>query len=84
VLEPVGHVTGDEGVLQTYLVMRKMAEQYDPTHGNWRYGVHASRTHDVATQGRLANCISCHDKVATSDYVFGVPDSAQAWRNGID
>lgn len=59
--------TADKAELFT--VMRKMADGYDPTHGNWEYSVLDGASLRVLSRGRIDSCSACHDQYRESDYV---------------
>lgn len=54
-------------------VMAKMADPYDPAHGNWYYAVLAADGTRAARQGRIDECRRCHARAA-ADHVYGVPE----------
>ena len=60
-----------------YLVMAKMHTGYDSDHGDWYYAVVDDMAGEVKMQGKIDMCIGCHTQVATTDYLFGVPDSVR-------
>lgn len=61
----------DQSPLTTGLAgMIKREAGYDPDHGNWEYFIVDDIT--PMRRGKLESCITCHTKVASSDYVFGI------------
>jgi hypothetical protein len=76
----VREVLGASGSVAKLTVMRKGPGGYDPTLGDWWFGVTDPRGHpldgdDGAPQlGRLDACHSCHlDRGSSNDFLFGVP-----------
>lgn len=51
------------------LVMRKMPAGYDPDNNNWRYSVVRLSDWTLDKDGRLVECIRCHQKQIARDYV---------------
>lgn len=84
---PVGSILVQEvvpsgvsgGTVTTYYVMEKMPAGFDPDNGDWYYAIRDGGTNEIANQGRIAGCISCHVNARTRDYVFAVPDSVKAY-----
>jgi len=52
--------------------MIKRASGYDPEHGDWEYAyqVNLPVKDKSLIQGKLANCIGCHQDVRNQDYLF--------------
>ena len=51
-------------------VMVKRQRGFDPSGGDWEYGVLDGRAVKTLELGRLAHCKSCHSAQRRSDYVF--------------
>jgi hypothetical protein len=87
VVMPVGtlivrDVLDATGAVAKVTLMAKMAKGYDPTLGDWWFGVtdpHGVPLDDTSGPqvGRLTDCHSCHIPRATDDYLFGVPQADQ-------
>lgn len=59
-----------EGEPQEYAyVMHKMDKDYDPDRGNWKYTIVRVSDWTIEQDGRIANCISCHEKGMASDFI---------------
>ena len=66
------------GAIVKVTLMAKMASGYDPTLGDWWFGVTDPQGVPLSDDkgpevGRLTDCHSCHIPRATDDYLFGVP-----------
>ncbi len=71
------------GALTKITLMGKGPTGYDPTLGDWWFGVTDPTGTPLADAnggvqvGRLTDCHSCHIPRATDDYLFGVPAADQ-------
>lgn len=68
----------DGGAVSKLTIMAKGPPGYDPTLGDWWFGVTDPAgkpmfDNGVAQIGRLTACHSCHAQRASDDFVFGVP-----------
>ena len=52
------------------IVMVKMQEGYDSENGDWWYGVYDESGTEMAYEGRIPECISCHAMAKETDYLF--------------
>jgi len=78
----VREVLDSSGAVDKLTLMAKGPAGYDPTLGDWWFGVlDASGTPAVTDGriqlGRLGDCHSCHIPRETDDYLFGVPQADQ-------
>jgi hypothetical protein len=74
----VREVLASDGSVQELTVMAKGPTGYDPTLGDWWFGVADAAGQPVVQDGvlqlgRLAGCHGCHVPRQTEDYLFGVP-----------
>ena len=60
----------DESDPELLTVMLKRSKGYNPESGDWDFAVLDGKAVAVQAQGKLENCVKCHNAVATSDYVF--------------
>ena len=52
------------------VIMVKMEEGYDSENGDWWYGVYDESGTQMAYEGRIPECISCHAMAKDTDYLF--------------
>jgi len=52
------------------VIMVKMQKGYDPDHGDWWYGVYDESGRVMGYEGRIPECISCHEMAKETDYMF--------------
>lgn len=52
------------------VIMVKMEEGYDSENGDWWYGVYDESGTQMAYEGRIPECISCHAMSKATDYMF--------------
>lgn len=52
------------------VIMVKMKEGYDSENGDWWYGVYDESGTEMAYEGRIPECISCHAMAKETDYLF--------------
>ncbi|MEN8147155.1 MAG: cytochrome P460 family protein [Campylobacterota bacterium] len=64
------------------VIMVKMEEGYDSENGDWWYGVYDESGTQMAYEGRIPECISCHAMAKETDYLFA--RSVMKKLNGID
>jgi len=50
--------------------MEKMKPGYDTSNGDWWYGVYDESGMEMAYEGRIPECISCHTMAKETDYLF--------------
>ncbi len=60
-----------KGKLKMVWLMEKRGAGYDKDNGDWWYATLSTKG-KVMNSGRVASCITCHDR-ADNDYVFGLP-----------
>jgi len=53
-----------------YTVMIKRDAGYAPDVGDWEFAVVSGDRRSVIGRGQMENCVSCHQHVASTDYVF--------------
>lgn len=87
VMMPVGtvivrNVLDDTGAITKITLMGKGPTGYDPTIGDWWFGVTDPAGNPLPEAsgagpqvGRLTECHGCHIPRATDDYLFGVPQA---------
>lgn len=63
------HYDDDQEKSPNAFVMRKMRNGYDPDNNNWRYSVVRLSDWTIEKDGRLVECIRCHQKQIARDYV---------------
>jgi hypothetical protein len=51
-------------------VMMKMAPGFDPENADWWYGIYDASGTEVWDEGKLPDCIICHQQAADTDYLF--------------
>jgi hypothetical protein len=51
-------------------VMMKMAPGYDPENSDWWYGVYDRSGTKIREEGKLPDCILCHQQALETDYLF--------------
>jgi hypothetical protein len=64
------------------VIMVKMEEGYDSANGDWWYGVYDESGTEMAYEGRIPECISCHAMAKETDYLFA--RSVMKKLDGID
>jgi len=52
------------------VIMEKMKPGYDTSNGDWWYGVYDESGMEMAYEGRIPECISCHTMAKETDYLF--------------
>ena len=57
-------------VFARLVIMVKMKGGYDSEHGDWWYGVYDESGTEMAYEGRIPECISCHAMAKETDYLF--------------
>lgn len=72
---PVGSIIAKEkyigsNPMSSYALMIKREAGYDPEHGDWQYVYVDSNAKPAVSEGKLVNCIKCHDGAKDSDYLF--------------
>ena len=63
------HWNSDNEQSPNAYVMRKMRDGFDPDNNNWRYTVVRRSDWTIEKDGRLVECIKCHQKQIARDYV---------------
>lgn len=51
-------------------VMVKMSPGYDPENSDWWYGVYDASGTELWKNGKLSECIFCHEQAEETDYLF--------------
>ena len=75
----VREVLDDRGAVSKLTIMAKGPPGYDPSLGDWWFGVTDPTgkplfdKNGLAQVGRLTACHDCHDQRASDDFLFGVP-----------
>ena len=64
------------------VIMEKMEAGYDTPNGDWWYGIYDESGTEMAYEGRIPECISCHAMAKETDYLFA--RSVMKKLNGID
>lgn len=59
----------DNPDIELFTVMRKMADGYDASNGNWEYSIVDGRSQRVFASGRIDSCVACHTDFRATDYV---------------
>ena len=52
------------------VIMVKMHKGYDSANGDWWYGVYDESGTEMAYEGKIPECISCHVVAKETDYMF--------------
>lgn len=79
----VREVLDATGAVEKITLMGKGPAGYDPTLGDWWFGVTDPKGAPLVADnggvqvGRMTECHSCHIPRATDDYLFGVPSADQ-------
>jgi len=63
------HWNSDNEKSPNLYVMRKMRNGYDPDNNDWRYTIVRRSDWTIEKDGRLVQCIQCHQKQIARDYV---------------
>ncbi len=70
---PIGSVVVKEKhahAMLAYALMIKRETGYDPEHGDWQYVYVDAYAKPSLSEGKLNNCIHCHQGAKDSDYLF--------------
>jgi len=70
---PIGSVVVKEKHARTmdaYALMIKREPGYDSEHGDWQYVYVDAYAKPALSEGKLINCIQCHQGAKDSDYLF--------------
>jgi hypothetical protein len=59
-----------KGPMAAYALMIKREADYDPEHGDWQYVYVQTQPEQKVSEGKLPNCIQCHQGARDTDYLF--------------